>query len=50
MSISILISSHGLSEYSFDLYISQKEHWLNEHPRVTWNIRDLASEGGLYIG
>ena len=47
MSISPLTSSHGLSEYSFDLYMSQNEHSLNEQPNVTWKINDLASEGGL---
>ena len=35
MSISPLTSSHVLSEYSFDLYISQNEHSLNEQPNVT---------------
>jgi len=35
ISISAFTSSHGLSEYSFDLYISQKEHSLNEQPKVT---------------
>ena len=50
MSISDLISSHDLSEYSFDLYMSQKEHSLNEQPKVTWKINDLASDGGLYNG
>jgi hypothetical protein len=44
------MSSHVLSEYSFDLYMSQKEHSLNEHPSVTWKIKDLASDGGLYNG
>jgi len=31
-------------------YILQNEHLLNEQPRVTWKIRDFASEGGLYSG
>ena len=35
ISISAFTSSHGLSEYSFDLYISQNEHSLNEQPNVT---------------
>ena len=35
ISISDFTSSHGFSEYSFDLYISQKEHSLNEQPNVT---------------
>jgi hypothetical protein len=49
-SISVFTSFHGFSEYCFDLYISQKEHSLKEHPSVTWKINDLASEGGLYSG
>ena len=35
ISISNFISSHGRSEYSLDLYISQNEHSLNEQPNVT---------------
>ena len=30
--------------------MSQNEHSLNEHPSVTWNIRERDSEGGLYNG
>jgi hypothetical protein len=50
MSISLIISSHGRSEYSFVLYILQNEHLLKEHPKVTWKMIELASEGGLYRG
>ena len=35
ISISPFTSSHVRSEYSFDLYISQNEHSLNEQPNVT---------------
>jgi len=28
----------------------QNEHLLNEHPKVTWKIKEFASEGGLYNG
>ena len=39
-----------LSEYFLVLYMSQHEHWLKEHPKVIWKIKEFASDGGLYRG
>ncbi len=34
----------------FERYMEQKLHRLKLHPSVTWKIKLLASEGGLYNG